>query len=315
MTYRTTPHFGFAAILVLLMLFGGVLLLTGCPGPPRLTLTHDGLVRTYVLRVPPGHDPATPTPLVVVLHGGLGNAESAANTFPFEHLADEAGWLVAYPESIGNQWNDGRLDDDTDTGANRVDDVGFLEALIDALIESHGADPERVFMAGASNGGMMTYRFACERADRLAGMAPVIAGVPVFVAESCGAAGPVPAVIFNGTDDPVVPFLGGPVGFSDRGLGAVISAPDSAALMAARNGCDAIPLEEAFEDIADDDTSIRRWTYTDCGAAPVVFYIIEGGGHNVPGDNRGAPEFLVGPYSEELDIPDTAWAFFLDLAG
>ncbi|MBT6204375.1 MAG: hypothetical protein HOI34_11835, partial [Rhodospirillaceae bacterium] len=43
------------------------------------------------------------------------------------------------------------------------------------LVADSTADPDRVFVTGPSNGGMMTLRLACDRAGRIAGIAPLIA--------------------------------------------------------------------------------------------------------------------------------------------
>jgi predicted dienelactone hydrolase len=87
-----------------------------------------------------------------------------------------------------------------------ADDIAYFDALIDALVRDHGADPARIFMTGGSNGGMMTYVYAVARAERLAGIAPVVASM--FTFEKSPAV-PLPTLIINGAKDNEVPLAGG----------------------------------------------------------------------------------------------------------
>ena len=59
---------------------------------------------------------------------------------------------------------------------NNVDDVVFFPALIDKLEHDYAVEPKRIFVTGISNGGMMSYRLACELADKVAAIAPVEGG-------------------------------------------------------------------------------------------------------------------------------------------
>lgn len=287
------------------------LCMAGCSANPVYWLWHDGRLRTYSLHVPPGHGDGALLPAVIMLHGGGGTGDRMARFTGFDALADQEGFLVVYPNAVRRHWNDGR-------GGNfyshrtGVDDTGFLDALIERLIEQHRADPAAIFMTGASNGGMMTYRFACERPERLAAMAPVIAGVPEPLAEGCTSETSLPALIINGTEDPLVPFEGGPVTVRNRESGRVLGAFESAALLAQRNGCPALPNEEALPEIdPDDGTHVIRYTYSACrGGAEVVLYVIEGGGHTWPGGMQYLPVSAIGRTSHELDGTETIWDFF-----
>lgn len=114
----------------------------------ELHLTHAGLERTYRLHVPPGHDRTPPAPLMIVLHGGGGDGRGMPKLTEggFDRLADREGFIVAYPDGIENHWNDGRGNESYRAQRERVDDVGFMGALIDALAASHGIDRARVYV-------------------------------------------------------------------------------------------------------------------------------------------------------------------------
>ncbi|HTI52815.1 MAG TPA: hypothetical protein VMC04_01190 [Verrucomicrobiae bacterium] len=71
------------------------------------TLEIDGVSRRYSLHVPPAL-PAGPAPLVLVFHGGGGTGPGTERLTRFTPLADREGLLVAFPEGLGRNWNDGR---------------------------------------------------------------------------------------------------------------------------------------------------------------------------------------------------------------
>jgi poly(3-hydroxybutyrate) depolymerase len=82
-------------------------------GDSTRTLNYDGLERSYILHVPPGYDEAHPMAVVLVFHGGGGNAENAARMTAFNTQADHSGFLVVYPNGTGRlgdlllTWNGG----------------------------------------------------------------------------------------------------------------------------------------------------------------------------------------------------------------
>src|SRR6187200_2649693 len=166
-------------------------------------LMFGGLPRTYQVYVPAGVD--HPAGLVVNLHGaGMTGTEQAALT-NYNGVADQYGFVVAYPDGIDFSWADGRGASVPDRQG--VDDVGFLVALVDRLSRDYGIPPGRVFATGMSAGGFMATRLACDRADVFSAVAPVAATLGSGVA--CNPSRPVSMLAFSGTADPVVPFAGG----------------------------------------------------------------------------------------------------------
>ncbi len=183
-------------------------------GDIRGTLESGGLPRTYLLHVPRRYDPAAAWPLVFALHGGGSQGRSMPGLTGLSRLADRRGFLVAYPDGVGRSWNDGREDPDVPAQRQRVDDVAFLTALLDDLTRRYRVDSARVYATGISNGGFMSQRLACEASTRIAAVAPVVATLGVELAARCRPARPVPVLMVNGADDPLVPFQGGRSGSS-----------------------------------------------------------------------------------------------------
>lgn len=125
------------------------------------SLHHGGLDRTVHLIVPDSAGPGAP--LVLALHGGGGRGDrlDRAMRSGLSRGAARRGWVLAMPDGIEKGWNDGRkLTTDKDKRRAKVDDVGFLEHLVDQLAADGTIDPERVFVIGISNGGFMAYRLA-----------------------------------------------------------------------------------------------------------------------------------------------------------
>lgn len=149
---------------------GGVSSIASGTSPGSIDV--NGEERRFELFVP-ASAPDDGAPLVLVLHGGEGNAQKVARQTGFNRVAERHGFVVAYPQSR-DHWNDGRA-----TTREFGDDVGFMRALIGSLASAQHIDTRRVYATGASNGGMMTLRLACEATDVIAAFAPVAASFPV----------------------------------------------------------------------------------------------------------------------------------------
>ncbi|MFO0555658.1 MAG: PHB depolymerase family esterase [Polyangiaceae bacterium] len=180
--------------------------LSGAAGDFDKTVSIDGEERRYLLHVPASYDPTAPTPLIVALHGLTESPEDIRDKSHLDEVADERGFIVAYPEGKNASWNGGvccglaRLMD--------VDDVGFIRVLLDAVEADYCVDPDHVHATGFSNGGFMTHRLACELADRIASVGVVAGqeGLP-----SCSPARPIAMLQIHGTADPLVPYGGNPI--------------------------------------------------------------------------------------------------------
>jgi polyhydroxybutyrate depolymerase len=241
------------------------------------TLDSAGRTRTYFVHTPPGYDGSEKLPLVMVLHGGGGNAENAEKMSGMSDKADEANFLVVYPDGTGgladhfHTWNSGNC-----CGyalKNDVDDVAFLGALIDKLEYEYAVDPQRVFVTGMSNGGMMTYRMGCAAADKIAAIAPVAGSLDV----ECNPSQPVSVIAFHGTADENVPYDGG--AGKKQIDGPRDDKPVSYAMgfWVKRDSCNATPQKS-------EKGTLRTDSYSGCAAGTeVVLNTIVGQGHAWPG--------------------------------
>jgi polyhydroxybutyrate depolymerase len=274
------------------------------PGEVEGSLQVGGQERTYLLHLPPAYPDQAALPLVLVLHGGGGNASNAATMSGMSAKADQAGFIVAYPNGSGRQadrlltWNAG-----TCCGAaldQNIDDVGFIRALIQDLEGRYKVDPKRIYVTGMSNGAMMTYRLACELADTIAAAAPVAGALNT---PECRPAGPLPLIIFHGTADQHVLYEGGaPRQTIDNHQRTDASVADAVTFWVGQDGCAAGPDSEAHGNII-------KESYTACQAgSEVVLYSIQGGGHAWPGGQRGSR--LGDEPTQEISATDLMWEFF-----
>jgi polyhydroxybutyrate depolymerase len=268
------------------------------------TLNVNGLTRRYILHVPAAQAKQS-MPLVIVLHGGGGNASSMERYSRFSVLADREDFLVAYPDGIDHHWNDGRQE-----LSNSADDVSFISALIDDVARSFRVDTARVYATGISNGGMMSNRLACELSDRIAAVGLIASSGGAEIMRTCHPAKPVGYVLIAGTADPVVPFIGGAVRIlGGRSRGEVIGADKTTQFWAKANGCGNDPQDRTLPDVAHDGTIVRVREYRGC-TRPTLLYSIEGGGHTWPSARPYLPAAIVGRTSRQIDATEVLWDFF-----
>jgi polyhydroxybutyrate depolymerase len=191
------------------------------PAPPSDELpTVFGGDRPVDLQIPLITEGET-YPLVLVLHGyGAGGFVQQAY-FGLDDLPEKGSFVLApegTPDSGGSQfWN---ADDFCCDFENKnPDDVAYLGGMLDEVMAAWPIDPARVRVIGHSNGGFMSYRLACDRADVVTSIVS-LAGNAVNV--PCAPARSVHVLHLHGTDDETVPFTG---------------ATPSADEWAMRNGC------------------------------------------------------------------------------
>lgn len=265
------------------------------------TFTFDGLQRTYLLRLPPSYDDAQIYPLVIAMHGGFGNAFNMERQSQLTEKAAESNFIVVYPEGVKggvlgiSTWNAGyccgyasRTD---------IDDVGFIEAVLDQLTQTLAIDTTRIYATGMSNGGFMSYRLACELSHKIAAIAPVAASMSM---DYCSPERPVPIISIHSYSDDHVPYEGGRGnGFSphhNENQDSILS------YWAKYN------QTTEFEETNSNHQGyiVKRWFNGQCGSE-VVQYITDDGGHSWPG---GQGTRIGDQPSTVIIANDVLWTFF-----
>jgi polyhydroxybutyrate depolymerase len=276
-------------------------------GGETITLTVNGQSRNFIVAAPPSGRASS---AVIVFHGGGGTAERTFTNNSMSDLAPAMGALAVFPNAIDKNWTDGRI-----TTSGGPDDLAFMRAMIAELSSRYGVDPGRVFGTGISNGAMFTHKLACDAPGLIRAIAPVAGNISEALLAQCNPSNGTPVMIFNGTEDPLMPYEGGRPELdsmlratgNSAGQDQMVSTVGTADFWAARNGCGA-PSETALPDTANDGTTVTRFTYA-CSGNQVILYRIEGGGHTWPGSTGNAPRFA-GPISQEIDANEIMLDFF-----
>jgi polyhydroxybutyrate depolymerase len=188
------------------------------PNSPHATETFKG--RDILLYVPANLPAKGSRALVVVLHGGLGNASrieggQSETGLRMDSVADKDGFVVAYLNGtkVARMLNANMLGWNAGGGCcgvpaeTNVDDVGYISAAVNHLVSEYGIDPARVFGIGHSNGAMMSMRLVCE--TNLYAAVISISGPLNLKVNSCPAAKGKRILSLHGADDENVPIAGG----------------------------------------------------------------------------------------------------------
>ena len=279
----------------------------------QVQITLAGRERSFALYRPV--DLKRGAPLVIVLHGsmstGLSMRELSARRF--DAMADREGLLVVYPDGVGKHWNDCRKTASYSANRQQINDVAFLQALIQHLHRSEGIDPDRVLITGLSNGGNMALRVAMEAPDTALAYAPIATSVPIDEHLDCRL--PQQAVHLswiNGTRDPVNPYKGGAVKILwDDSRGSVRSTHESLGLFAELAGHDSVVVS-SLNDADTSDNSQLQLTRWKGGTHSLQLLTVEGGGHTFPSK---AVDFgpVLGGNNFDLETADWLWAWFKQL--
>ena len=320
---------------IIIALLMGIAILSGCAsgdivqadtaqekpasfGHHSFTIRAGEMDRRYIVHIPPGYDGKVSVPIVIVLHGGGGTGKGAATETGWGAKADGAGFLAVFPDAMPPDptrrshvsrnpqlWNDGS--GRFYPGQKAPDDVGFLSAMIDELLDKFVIDERRIFVTGFSNGASMSFRIGSELSKRIAAIAPVAGALwmdPLVLEH------PVPMIYMTGTADPLNLIEGGvpklATGKSDK-VRAKHKPPvrESVLKWVRALGCPETPRATS------EANGVRTELYGPGRDGAEVSYItVEGLGHTWPGGKSLLPEFLVGKRSDKIKATDAIWEFF-----
>ncbi|MFV8819559.1 alpha/beta hydrolase family esterase [Haliea sp. E17] len=309
----------FVLALISISLLGWWFLRYDVIDPPALAgqmevgaIEHAGKQRTWRAYVPSSL--GTHPPVVFVLHGsqGSGNDMRVMSFYSFDVEAERAGYIAVYPDGYQGHWNDCRASASYAANRENIDDVGFLRQLAAELEQRFGADPQRVYATGLSNGGHMAFRLALEAPDLVRGIAPMAANLPRAENLGCAESGEaVSVMVINGTEDPVNPYNGGMVEIlGDDSRGPVRSMQETGRYWAELAGYGGAPETARWPDrVPEDGTTVEVERWLAPGRATVELVSVIGGGHTVPNPTFSLP-LLLGPTSHEFDAAEVIWDFF-----
>lgn len=276
------------------------------PGDYRFSFVHDGIKREYLVHIPKSYRGA-PTPMLLALHGGGGDADYQSDDSKYGLISksEQAGFIAVFPNGYSRRpsgilatWNAGgccaRAVED------KVDDVGFIREVIARMERQASIDKRRIFATGMSNGAMLSWRLACE-APEIRAIAPV-AGTDNTLA--CKPSRPVPVIEFHAVNDEMVNFNGGP-GPKSFTQANFMSVAATQAKWIKLNRADPAARRVLTVPGAHCDLHAAK-----PGGAPVELCVTASGGHSWPGG--GTQQGRKQP-STAISANDLMWEFFTSL--
>ena len=278
------------------------------PGDYTFSIVHDGLTRMYRVHVPQIYSAATPVPLVLAFHGGGGDMNYQATDKNYGQISksETEGFIVVFPNGF-SKLNSGKFatwDAGTCCASARdqnVDDVGFVRKIIGNVTSQLNIDHNQIYATGMSNGGMLTYRLACEMSDTFKAIASV-AGTDNTT--SCAPKAPISVLHIHAKNDDRVLYNGG-AGKKFRDMSKVTdfnSVPATISKWVKLNGCNSTPQRVL------DTPGAFCDKYSQCqGNVEVQLCVTETGGHSWPGGTKTRGNE---PTSRAISANDVMWAFF-----
>lgn len=232
--------------------------------------------RPYQAVVPTAYDGETALPLLIVLHGYGGSAAVYDNWWKFGKLAETK--LFFYVSLNGTMDREGKkFWNATDSCCNfygsEVDDVGYIDAVIADMQAKYKVDLARIYLAGHSNGGYMAYRYACDRAAKVAAVAS-LAGAMWKDSAKCPAGSVVSVLQIHGDADGTIRY---------QGSSTYPSAQETVTAWASKNGCtgELKATDERLDldtSLTGSETNVAR--YTGCPSTSAAeLWTLEGGAH------------------------------------
>ncbi len=263
------------------------------------SIFSGGQYRSYRLYIPTIYNGTTARPLILNLHGYTSNASQQQFYSNFMPIADTANFLMVFPQGTkdgSNQpyWNAG-------ISSSLVNDIAFLNSLIDSLDLTYNINLNRVYSTGMSNGGFMSHTLACELSNKITAIASVTGSI--FTSQYgnfCNPTRPVPVMQIHGTSDPTVPYAGN----LSQGMMPIDSVVKYWVI---KNGCNP---SATFSNVPNTNTTdgctAIHYQYTGGNLGSTVeLYKIIGGTHTWPG-------FPFGGVGTNMDINASKeiWRFF-----
>ena len=222
------------------------------------------------------------------LHGRTSNAWQQMWYGDFRAIADTANFIIVHPQGLLDNtgvthWN---------IGQSSVDDIGFIEVLYQKLTTEYNIDLDKVYSAGMSNGGYMSYYLACDMSDKFAAIASVTGAMSSYTQVICNPVHPTPVMEIHGTADFTVPF------------NDIVSGLE---YWRNYNNCDVVSDTTIIPDVVLTDFSTAEhivYKNGDNGVTTELFKVINGG-HSWPGTS-----FPAGVTNYDINASVEIWMFF-----
>lgn len=241
------------------------------------TLVHDGETREYTVYVPASYQGNTAVPLLFNFHGGSGDIASQISVSDMRPIADTAGFILVYPQALPDP-NDGGSTLWTHKEPTTVDDIFFVEAMIESLAAEYMIDEERVYACGYSNGGEFSFELACRLSNRIAAIGIVARSMFIDTYNECSPEHPTAVVTIHGTNDDYD-------GITWAGVTYYISLDEVNTYWSNYNNADPDPTVVELPNLnTGDGSTVEHYSWKNGdGCVSVEHFKVIGGGHDWPG--------------------------------
>jgi poly(3-hydroxybutyrate) depolymerase len=324
----------------ILIVFIGWLNATGfmMANPVRKTIQTGGFEREYLVYTPQNPQQEKVNGIIVCLHGFGRTMYDFFDTYNVTSVADSLNLIIAAPQALPEQNADVNSEADKinsytnsqislqsvwgcglsvrvslfgvvsllNEELNRdVDDVDFINQMIDKVLAEYSLPTENIFMLGTSMGGYMTYQFALKKGDRLSGIIS-IAGSMGLAIKRMDYATKVPVCDFHSLTDEVVPYSGS-YQYSLATISLAMNMQDVINYWAVTNQTGA-PVSEPVQNYPSaNGITMEKITYPD-PVNEVIHYKINGAPHNYffrkeAGDCMDYPEEISRFIRSHLSLP------------
>lgn len=261
------------------------------------SISHDGMQREYIIYIPANYSGNTAFPLVLNFHGYGSSASQQMWYGDFRSIADTADFLIVHPQGTLlngiSHWNVGGW-----TIGSTVDDVGFIEALVDSLSTDYSIDSTRIYATGMSNGGFMSFLLASQLSEKIAAIGSVAGSMTPETYNESNPLHPTPVLQFHGTADVVVPY---------NGAIWTLSVEDALQYWVEYNHCNTLPSIFPLPDIdPNDGSTVEHIVYSDGdNEVNVEHFKVISGEHTWPGSDFGGAGT-----NHDIDASEEIWTFF-----
>lgn len=259
----------------------------------NLKIDVNGLSRDFIEYSTPGNDGQKiykDKDLMIIFHGGKGNAEKMKTQTIFADLAKSNNLVLVFPEGLNHVWNDGRK------GYESTIDVEFVKELVKKY-KAQGVN--KIMATGFSNGGILSLRLACENVPGLNYVGAIAGSLPEGI--NCSGSAGKNIMMINGTDDHFILWEGGAIASNDKAAGGGrLMGIESAVKVFEKNNHCVTEKNQTIDFNFDDRSSVEKQSYL-CKKGSLVFYKVEGGGHTMPGGkNRATLSNAIGHTNRDI---------------
>ena len=224
-------------------------------------------------------DTTAPSPLLIMLHSASTSGAHQESYMKLAPVAKRLGMIYIAPDgTVGADgrrvWNAAKSC--CQKSGTPVDDLAYLNSLIDEIDMKYPVDRKRIYFVGHSNGAFMSLKFACTTG---AAAAVVSLAGAMDIDSQCSSPNPFALLHIHGVADPTIKINGGALN-----KGSYTSALETINRVAAINQCPAISFSHSSIRKKDFDPTIPGAETTvqtlDNCAAPIVYWRIARGAHS-----------------------------------